>query len=170
MKKSFLILVLAALSISSFAQKYDDLSSDELKAKARSARTMGTIFVASGPVIAVGGIGTLIYGLLGNEDPSLFDNGSTDYYYANGNYFPVANNNKKKYTNEIVFGAIGTAVGIAVAVYSTHFFSKARMFKKLARAKVKATTENINLWGAGNNFAYTPTRQMKFTLTIPLGK
>ncbi len=167
MKKTFLILILAMLSISSFAQKYDDLSSDELKAKARNARTMGTIFVATGPVIAVGGVGTLIYGLLGNADPTIFE-GDTYYYNSNGTY--VRNTTTKNYTNSIVLGAVGTAVGIAVAVYSTHFFSKARMFKKLARAKVKATTENINLLGAGNNFAYTPARQMKFTLTIPLGK
>lgn len=167
MKKTFLILILAVLSISSFAQKYDDLSADELKAKARSARTMGTIFVASGPVIAVGGIGTLIYGLLGNEDPSFFE-GDTYYYNSNGVY--TRNTTTKNYTSSIVLGAVGTAVGIAVAVYSTHFFSKARMFKKLARAKVKATTDNINMFKVGNNYAYTPARQMKFTLTIPLGK
>jgi hypothetical protein len=167
MKKSFLILVLAALSISSFAQKYDDLSSDELKAKARSARTMGTIFVASGPVIAVGGIGTLIYGLLGNADPTFFE-GETYYYDPNGNY--IRNTSTKNYSSTIVLGAVGTAVGIAVAVYSTHFMSKSRTLKKLARAKLKATTDNINMFKVGNNYAYTPARQMKFTLTIPLGR
>jgi hypothetical protein len=171
MKKIFLILVLAMLSISGFAQKYDDLSYDELITKSKRARTTGTIFVATGPVIAAAGVGTLIYGLLGNEDPTIFDNNSTDYYYANGNYFPITSTNKKKYTNQIVFGAVGAAVGIAVAVYSTHFMSKSRKLKKLARGvKLKATTDNIRIPSIGNSFAYMPAKQMKFTLSIPLGR
>jgi hypothetical protein len=174
MKKTLLILVLAMFSVSSFAQKYDGLSYSELISKSKKARTMGTIFVSVGPVIAVGGVGTLIYGLLGKNDPSLYDNGSSSSSYSPyyGSYYPTTNNNiKKNYNNEIIIGAVGTAVGIAVAVYSTHFFSKAKKMKKLARGmKLKTTTDNIRILGIGNTFAYMPAKQMKFTLSIPLGR
>ncbi len=171
MKKTFLILVLAMLSISGFAQKYDDLSYDELITKSKRARTTGTILVSTGPVIAVAGVGTLIYGLLRNEDEdgSLFGTDNNYYYDANGNYVRI--NNNKNYTGTIVLGAVGTAVGIALAVTSTHFMSKSRKLKKLARGvKLKATTDNIRIPGIGNTFAYMPAKQMKFTLSIPLGR
>ena len=71
-------LALIMVTTSAMAQESD--SYDDLMKKSRKARTISTIMVASGPVIAAGGIGTLIYGLLQNEVSE------PDYIYdVNGN-------------------------------------------------------------------------------------
>lgn len=154
MKMKTLLSILTLLSITSSVFAQD--SYDELMRKSRKARTTSTIFVAVGPVIAAGGIGTLIYGLVSKDD-GLYYNG----YYTSGT---------KSYTTEIVVGAVGTAVGIALALTSIHFSKKAGDLKREARkTKLKTSTENISIPGLQNGFANNKSRQFKLSLVIPLG-
>jgi hypothetical protein len=153
MKTLFAILALLSSTSATFAQNGDY---DELMSKSRRARTTSTIFVAAGPVIAAGGIGTLIYGLVSKDD-GLYYNG-----YSTGT---------KSYTTEIVVGAVGTAVGIALALTSIHFSNKASNLKREARkTKLKTSTENISIPGLQNMFANNNSRQFKLSLMIPLGR
>jgi hypothetical protein len=155
MKMKTLLLIVTLLSITSsiFAQE----SYDELIKKSRKARTTSIIFVSAGPVIAAGGIGTLIYGLAGKDD----------VFYSNGYYVSTP----KSYTTEIVVGAAGAAVGIALALYSIHFSSKASELKREARkVKLKTSTDRINIPGLQNGFASNRARQFKLSLVIPLGR
>lgn len=161
MKTLFTLLTLLLVTGSAFAQNGDY---DELMKKSRRARTMSTILVASGPVIAAGGIGTLIYGLVQNDlgEP-------TELYDNQGNF--IGYGDPKKYTTEIVVGAAGTAVGLAMALYSIHFSNKASDLKHEARkAKLKASTERISIPGFQNGYASNLTRQFKVSLMIPLGR
>jgi hypothetical protein len=161
MKMKTLLTILTFLSISTsiFAQD----SYDELMAKSRKARTTSTIFVVAGPVIAAGGIGTLIYGLLSKE----IDNGNA-IYDNNGNFIGY---DTKKHTTEVVVGAAGALAGIALALTSIHFSNKASDLKREARkAKLKTSTERINIPGLQNGFASNGSRQFKFSLMIPLGR
>jgi hypothetical protein len=160
MKTLLTVLTLLSISTSIFAQD----SYDELMKKSRKARTTSTIFVAAGPVIAAGGIGTLIYGLVKNE----FEE-TQDLYDNMGNY--IGQSAPKKYTTEIIIGAAGAAAGIALALTSIHFSNKASDLKREARkAKLKTSTERINIPGLQNAFASNGSRQFKFSLMIPLGR
>ena len=160
MKMKTLLTILTLLSITSSVLAQD--SYDELMQKSRRARTTSTIFVAAGPVIAAGGIGTLIYGLVSKE-------GGLNYYYdVNGNY--VAGN-KSSYNTEIIVGAAGALVGIGLALTSIHFSNKASDLKREARkAKLKTSTGCINIPGLQNGFANNKARQFKVSLVIPLGR
>lgn len=159
MKTLFSFFAFLLLATASVAQSSDY---DELMRKSRKARTTSTILVASGPVIAAGGIGTLIYGLVQNDigdGRAIYDN--------NGNFIGYED---KKYTTEIVIGAAGTAVGLAMALYSIHFSNKASDLKREARrTKLKTSTENISIPGLQNGFANNKARQFKVSLVIPLG-
>lgn len=161
MKTLFSTLALLLFTTVTFAQNGGDY--DELMRKSRSARTTSTILVATGPVIAAGGIGTLIYGLLQNEL------GEPDYYYdLNGNYIQIP---AKKYTTEIVVGAAGTLVGLGLALTSIHFSNKARNLKHEAReTRLKASTDRISIPGLQNGFANNRARQFKLSLIVPLGR
>jgi hypothetical protein len=161
MKTLFTLLTLLLVTGSAFAQNGDY---DELMKKSRRARTMSTILVASGPVIAAGGIGTLIYGLVEN------DLGEPTYYFdQNGNYVEVP---AKRHNTEIIIGAAGTAVGLALALTSIHFSNKASDLKREARkAKLKAGTDRIFIPGLQNGFAAgNGAKQFKLSLMIPLGR
>ncbi|MBK8521985.1 MAG: hypothetical protein WAT20_11395 [Ferruginibacter sp.] len=162
MKTLFSIVALLIFTGSVFAQNGEDY--DELMRKSRRARTTSTIFVATGPVIAAGGIGTLIYGLLQNElaeSEPLFD--------ANGNY--VGDAAPRKYTTEIVVGAAGALTGIALALTSIHFSNKASDLKREARRiKLKTSTERISIPGLQNGLANNRARQFKVSLIVPLGR
>ena len=161
MKTLFTILTLLAVTSAAFAQDGDY---DELMRKSRRARTTSTIFVAAGPVIAAGGIGTLLYGLLQNElaEPQYL-------YDQNGNY--VGDLPPRKYTTEIIIGAAGAAAGIALALTSIHFSNKASDLKREARkAKLKTSTERISIPGLQNSFASNRGRQFKVSLIVPLGR
>ena len=161
MKTLFTLLILLIVTAATFAQNGSDY--DELMRKSRKARTTSTILVATGPVIAAGGIGTLIYGLLQNEIGD-----SRAIYDYNGNFIGYED---KKYTTEIVVGAAGAAVGIAMALTSIHFSKKARDLKREARgAKLKSSTENISIPGLQNGFANNRARQFKVSLIIPLSR
>ena len=156
MKKLLSILILLSISTSTFAQD----SHDELIRKSRRARTTSTILVATGPVIAAGGIGILIYGLADKV-------GYIDYYDVNGNYV----RNTKNHNNEIIIGSAVTLVGIAAALYSIHFSKKASDLKREARkAKLKASTDRISIPGLQNGFANNRARQCKLSLIVPLGR
>ena len=156
MKKLLSILILLSISTSTFAQD----SHDELIRKSRRARTTSTILVATGPVIAAGGIGILIYGLADKV-------GYIDYYDVNGSYV----RNTKNHNNEIIIGSAVTLVGIAAALYSIHFSKKASDLKREARkAKLKATTDRISIPGLQNGFANNRARQCKLSLIVPLGR
>lgn len=159
MKSLLLILSLLSATASSFAQSGDY---DELMRKSRKARTTSTIMVATGPVIAAAGIGTLIYGLVENEI------GGLDYYYDNnGNYIEAP---AKKYTTEIVVGAAGALAGIALALTSIHFSNKASDLKREARqAKLKTSMDRLSIPGFQNGLANNRTRQFKLSLVIPIG-
>ena len=161
MKTLFTVLTLLAVTSAAFAQEGDY---DELMRKSRKARTTSTIFVAAGPVIAAGGIGTMIYGLLQNElaEPQYL-------YDQNGNY--VGDLPPRKYTTEIIIGAAGAAAGIALALTSIHFSNKASNFKREARkTKLKTSTERISIPGLQNGFANNGARQFKVSLIVPLGR
>ncbi len=161
MKMKTLLTILTLLSITTSLLAQD--SYDELMQKSRRARTTSTIFVATGPVIAAGGIGTLIYGLLAKdiEDPGY-------YYDASGNYYQNA---PKTHTTEIVVGAAGTLIGIGLALTSIHFSNKASDLKHEARkAKLKTSTDRITIPGLLNGFASNKARQFKVSLVIPLGR
>jgi hypothetical protein len=163
MKTVFSILTLLLTASASFAQNGDSQSYDELMKKSRRARTTSTIMVATGPVIAAGGIGTLIYGLLQNEIGD-----QEAIYDQNGNFIRY---NTKKYTTEIIIGAAGAAAGIALALTSIHFSNKASDLKREARKmKLKTSTDRINIPGFQNGLANSRTRQFKLSLVIPLGK
>ena len=161
MKTLFTLLTLLLVTAATFAQNGSDY--DELMQKSRKARTTSTILVAAGPVIAAGGIGTLIYGLLQNEIGD-----SRVIYDNNGNFIGYED---KKYTTEIVVGAAGAAVGIAMALTSIHFSKKASELKREARGmKLKSSTENISIPGLQSGFASNRARQFKLSLQIPIGK
>ncbi|MEO6255106.1 MAG: hypothetical protein ABIO79_17490 [Ferruginibacter sp.] len=163
MKKIFTLLTLVSLGFTGFAQKTDTGDYDDLMRRSRKARTTSIILVSTGPVVAVGGIGTLIYGLLQNE---------LDYeeamYDQNGNFIGYGS---KKHTTEIVVGAVATAVGLGLALSSIHFSNKASELKREARkAKLKTSIDRINIPGFQNSFANTGNRQYKLSLVIPLGR
>ncbi|HMU08440.1 MAG TPA: hypothetical protein PKC54_00420 [Ferruginibacter sp.] len=161
MKTLFTLLTLLLVTAATFAQGGSDY--DELMRKSRKARTTSTILVATGPVIAAGGIGTLIYGLIQND---IGDNNAI--YDNNGNFIGYED---KKYTTEIVIGAAGTLVGVGLALTSIHFSNKARKLKREARGiKLKSSTENISIPGLQNGFAHNRARQFKVSLVIPLGR
>jgi hypothetical protein len=159
MKMKTLLSIVAFLSISTSVFAQD--SYDELIKKSRRARTTSTIFVAAGPVIAAGGIGTLIYGLVSKD-------GGLNYYYdANGNYV----SDSKSYNTEIIIGAAGALTGIALALTSIHFSNKASELKREARkAKLKTSTDRISVPGLQNGFTSNKARQFKVSLVIPLGR
>ncbi len=162
-KKIFTSLTLLLLAFSGLAQISDSKSYDELIKQSRRARTTSIIMVSTGPVIAAGGIGTLIYGLLQNE----IDDGNA-VYDQNGNFIGYST---KKHTAEIVVGAAGTLIGLGIALSSIAFTNKADNLKREARKmKLKTSTDRINIPGFQNNFANSRTRQFKLSLTIPLGK
>lgn len=162
MKTLLTILTLLTITCSVSAQR----SYDDLIKQSRSARTTSTILVVAGPVIAAGGIGTIIYGVIANTEINA--NRFDGYYDANGNfiYYPT-----KKHTTEIIAGAASTLAGIALALTSIHFSNKASDLKREARkAKLKTSTERINIPGLQNAFASNGRRQFKFSLMIPLGR
>ena len=162
MEKLLSILILLSITTSIFAQD----SYDELIRKSRRARTTSTIFVVAGPVIAAGGIGTIMYGVIANAEINA--NRFDGYYDANGNfiYYPT-----KKHTAEIIVGAAGALAGIALALYSIHFSNKASNLKREARkAKLKASTERISIPGLQNGFANNRAQQFKLSLIVPLGR
>ena len=160
MKKTFTFLVLSMIALSSFAQQTG--SYEELMKKSRKARTISIIMVSAGPVIAVGGVSTLIYGLIEN------DLAEPDYVYnSNGGFTTIP---AKKYTNEIVIGAVGTVVGLGVALTSIVFSNKASDLKHQARKmKLKTTSDNLSIPGFQGNYVKNHTRQFKISLVIPLG-
>ncbi|MEO6541457.1 MAG: hypothetical protein ABIN74_10715 [Ferruginibacter sp.] len=163
MKKIFTLLTLVSLSFTGFAQKTDTGDYEDLMRRSRRARTTSIILVSTGPVVAVGGIGTLIYGLLQNE----LDDG-IEMYDQNGNFIGYT---YKKHTTEIVVGAAATLVGLGIALSSIHFSNKASELKREARkAKLKTSIDRINIPGFQNSFANAATRQYKISLVIPLGK
>lgn len=158
MKMKTLLAFVTLLSISSsvFAQN----SYDELIKKSRKARTTSIVFVSAGPVIAAGGIGTLIYGLVTKDDGY----GGT---YVNGNY--VVDNRESN--TAIVVGAVAAAAGIALALTSIHFSNKASELKREARkVKLKTSTDRISVPGLQNSFASNKARQFKVSLVIALGR
>lgn len=162
MKTLFSILTLLLITGAAFAQNGGEY--DELMRKSRKARTTSTIFVAAGPVIAAGGVGTIIYGLLQNElaEPQYL-------YDQNGNY--VGELPPRKYTTEIIIGAASAAAGIALALTSIHFSNKAGNLKREARkARLKTSTERISIPGLQNGFANNRARQFKVSLIVPLGR
>lgn len=162
MKTLFSILTLLLITGAAFAQNGGEY--DELMRKSRKARTTSTIFVAAGPVIAAGGVGTIIYGLLQNElaEPQYL-------YDQNGNY--VGELPPRKYTTEIIIGAASAAAGIALALTSIHFSNKAGNLKREARkARLKTSTERISIPGLQNGFANNGARQFKVSLIVPLGR
>ena len=159
MKTLLSILILLSFTSSAIAQNGGDY--DELMRKSRKARTTSIIFVAAGPVIAVGGIGTLIYGLISK------DGGFNYYYDINGNYV----SDKQNYNTEIIVGAAGALAGIALALTSIHFSNKASDLKREARkAKLKPSADNISIPGLQNGLANNRSRQFKLSLVIPLGR
>ncbi len=161
MKTVFTILSLLLFTGAAFAQNGDH---DELILKSRKARTTSIVLVSTGPVIAVGGIGTIVYGVIQNE----FDNGRNPVYDQNGNFIGY---DGRKYTTEIIVGAVGTLVGIGIALSSIHFSNKASDLKREARkAKLKASTDRISIPGLQNSFASNRTKQFKVSLMIPLGR
>ncbi len=164
MKMKTLLTFLTFLSITSsvFAQN----SYDELIKKSRKARTTSIILVSVGPAIAVGGIGTIIYGVIANAEINA--NRFDGYYDANGNfiYYPT-----KKHTTEIIVGAAGALTGIALALTSIYFSNKASDLKREARkVKLKTSTDRITVPGLQNGYANNQTRQFKVSLMIPLGR
>jgi hypothetical protein len=163
MKTLFTLLTLVSITFSSFAQNGDSKSYDDLMKASRLARTTSIIMVSTGPVIAVGGIGTLIYGLVKNEiddTEAIFD--------ANGNFLGYR---EKKYNTEIIVGAAGTLVGLGIALGSIAFSNKADDLRHDARKlKLKTSTDHILIPGFQNSFAGTGTRQYKVSLVIPLGR
>jgi hypothetical protein len=162
MKMKTLLSILTLLSITSslFAQD----SYDELMRQSRKARTTSTIFVIAGPVVAAGGVGTLIYGLLANQ----IDEPGSHYDATLGYYVDDA---PKKHTTEIIVGAAGALAGIALALTSIPFSNKASDLKREARkAKLKTSTDRISIPGYQNGYASNRTRQFKVSLVIPLGR
>ena len=156
MKTLLSILTILTFTSSVFAQD----SYDELIKKSRRARTTGIVLVSVGPVIAAGGIGTLIYGLVTKDDGY----GST---YVNGNY--VVDNRESN--TAIVVGAVAAGAGIALALTSIHFSKKANDLKREARkTKLKTSTGNIFIPGLQNGATNNRARQFKVSLVVPLGR
>ena len=163
MKKIFTLFAFVLLAFTSFAQSSNSDTYDDLMRQSRKARTTSTIFVIAGPVIAAGGVGTLIYGLLANEI-----DGGNEVYDNNGNFIGYDN---KKHTTEIIVGAAGALAGIALALTSIPFSNKASDLKREARkAKLKTSTDRISIPGLQNGFANNKARQFKVSLVIPLGR
>ena len=161
MKTLLSILTLMSITSSVIAQTSGDY--DELMKKSRKARTTSIILVSLGPAIAVGGVGTLIYGVIEND----FNNGRNPVYDQNGNFIGY---DGKNYTTEIVVGAAGTLIGIGIALTSIHFSRKASDLKREARkVKLKTSTDNISIPGLHNGMANNRSRQFKVSLVIPLG-
>jgi hypothetical protein len=159
MKTLLPILTLLSFTSSAFAQNSGDY--EELMKQSRKARTTSTILVVVGPVVAVGGVGTLIYGLLANE----IDDGNA-IYDQNGNFIRY---DTKKHTTEIIAGAAGTLIGIGLALTSIHFSNKASELKRDARkTKLKTSTDRISIPGFQNGMANNRSRQFKVSLVIPL--
>lgn len=160
MKTLFILLTFLFITSAGFTQngKYD-----ELMQKSRKARTTSIVLVASGSAIAVGGVGTLIYGVIQNE----LDNGRNPVFDQNGNFIGYDGGN---YTTEIIVGAAGTLVGIGIALSSIHFSNKASDLKRDARkAKLKASTDRISIPGLQNGFVSNKIKQFKLSLIIPIG-
>ena len=162
MKTVFTLLAFLSISLSSLAQGSNTKDYDELMRKSRSARTISTIMVSTGPVIAVGGIGTLIYGLIKREEDG------TDYYYdINGNPVEIGG---KNYKGHIIGGAVAALAGIGVAMGSIAFTNKASDYKRDARRlKLKTSRDNITIPGLNNSLTNTRTSQYKFSLILPIG-
>jgi hypothetical protein len=161
MKKTFTLLVLSMTAFAAFAQETG--SYDELMKKSHKARTISTIMVATGPVIAAGGIGTLVYGLIQNEvaEPGYI-------YDGNGNYTTTP---ARKYNKEITIGAIGAVVGLGVALTSIVFSNNAQNLKRQARKmKLKSTSDNLSIPGFNGYSVKNRTTQFKLSLLIPLGR
>ena len=160
--KSIFTLLTLLVSFSSFAQE-NSRSYDELMKRSRRAKTTAIIMVSTGPVIAAGGIGTLIYGLLQRETAD------RDYYYdQNGNYVELP---AKKYTGEIVGGAAATLVGLGVALGSIAFSNKADDLRRDARKiKLKTSTGRVNIPGLQNSYGRNGVTQYKLSLLVSLGK
>lgn len=162
MKKLLAVSALFLISLPGFTQNSESRSYDDLMRQSRKARTTAIVFVSTGPVIAAGGIGTLIYGLIQNDigDP-------VSYYDSNGNY---VGSGTKKYTTEIVVGAAGTLVGLGLALSSIAFSNKANELRHEARGmRLKTSFERISIPGFQNGLA-NGTGQYKVSLVIPLGK
>ncbi|HMK03821.1 MAG TPA: hypothetical protein VK489_06500 [Ferruginibacter sp.] len=162
MRIFFSFLALLFFTLPAFAQNADAQSYDELMKRSRRARTTSIIMVSTGPVIAAGGIGTLIYGLvqkeMGDEDP-IFD--------SNGNFIGYET---KKHNTEIVVGAAAALVGLGVAISSIAFSNKADDLRREARkVKLKTSTDRIKIPGFQNSYA-TGTTQYKLSLVIPIGR
>lgn len=160
MKTLLSILTLLTISTSLFAQD----SYDELIRKSRKAQTTSTIFVVAGPVIAAGGVGTLLYGVIATAMEE-----STSYYDPNtNNYVDVP---AKKHTTEMIVGGAGALVGIALALTSIPFSNKADDLKREARKmKLKTSTDRITIPGLQNGYASGRTSQFKVSLVFPLGR
>lgn len=164
MKKIFPLITFALLTFSGFAQNTDSKSYDDLIKQSLKARTTSIVLVSVGPAIAVGGIGTIIYGVIQND----LDNGRNPVFDQNGNFIGY---DGKNYTTEIVVGAVGTLVGIGLALTSIHFSNKASDLKREARKiKLKTSTERISIPGLQSGFANNSTMQFKVSLAIPLGR
>ncbi len=163
MKTIITLITLLFLPFSGITQNTDSKSYDDLMNQSRRARTTGIILVSTGPLVAAGGIGTLIYGLLQNEI------GDARYYYdINGNYVEVP---AKKYTTEIIVGAAATLVGLGMALSSIAFSNKANDLKSEAKKmKLKTSTDRIHIPGFQNGLANARTTQYKLSLIIPLGR
>jgi hypothetical protein len=163
MKTLLTILTLVLATFSGFAQKADPKSYDDLMIESRRASTTGLILVTTGPLVAAGGIGTLIYGLVKTEESY------NDYYYdANGNYVEIP---AEKYTTQIVVGAALSLVGIGMALSSIAFTNKANDLKREAKKlQLKTSADHIIIPGFKNNPANTGTRQYKLSLIVPLGR
>lgn len=160
MKTLLSILTLLTISTSLVAQD----SYDELIRKSRKAQTTSTIFVVAGPVIAAGGVGTLLYGVIATAMEE-----STSYYDPNtNNYVDVP---AKKHTTEMIVGGAGALVGIALALTSIPFSNKADDLKREARKmKLKTSTDRITIPGLQNGYASGRTSQFKVSLVFPLGR
>lgn len=161
MKTIYLQFALVLLSFTGFAQSTEG-SYDDLMARSRKARVTAIVMVSTGPVLAVGGIGTLIYGIIQNEE------GDFRYYYdVNGNYVMGP---QRKYTAEIVVGAVATVVGLGVALGSIAFTNKANELRNEARKlKLKTSTDHFNIPGLQANYGNKRITQYKLSLVIPLG-
>jgi len=160
MKTLLSILTLLTISTSLFAQD----SYDELIRKSRRAQTTSTIFVVAGPVVAAGGIGTLLYGVFATamEEPTSYYDPTTN------NYVDVP---AKKHTTEMIVGGAGALVGIALALTSIPFSNKADDLKREARKmKLKTSTDRITIPGLQNGYASGRTSQFKVSLVLPLGR
>lgn len=162
MKTICLQFALLLLSVCGYAQSTNSASYDDLMARSRKARVTAIVMVSTGPILAVGGIGTLIYGIIQNE------NGDYRYYYdINGNY---VQGSRRKYTTEIVVGAAATAIGLGVALGSIAFTNKANELKSEARKiKLKTSTDHFNIPGLQVNYGNKRITQYKLSLVIPLG-